>query len=162
MTEWCKWVGLLEKDVKWYMLSWKKGTVLENKRAKMIWDFEFRTRKTTRARRPDVVLEDKELMRLYILDMACPMEENIEEKRKEKLTKHQQIAFEMRERRKLYEVKIVPIVIGILGGGGTKVKETLKNIFGTEKTGILAEMTKTLLWESESMIRKVLSGIIQE
>ena len=43
--EWAKISKLLDKNVKWYEHSWEKGKVLENEKAKLLWDFEFRTRK---------------------------------------------------------------------------------------------------------------------
>lgn len=118
--------------------------------------------KKTRARRPDVILEDKEFKEIYIVDMSCPMEVNVEEKRKKKLTKYQQIAFETRERRRGYKVRVVPLIIGCLGGGGNKCNKALLEIFQKDRPEILAEMTKVVLWEGESLIRKILSGVIQE
>ena len=165
VSEWGKDYGLIEKDTKWWELSWEKGKVLENDRAKIVWDFEFKTRKKTRARRPDVILEDKEVKNIFIVDMLCPMECNIEEKRTEKLNKYRQLAFETRERRKGYIVELHPIVIGSLGGGGNGVFKVLRRIFGGREKRtceILGEMTKVVLWEGESMIRKILSGLIQE
>jgi len=53
----------------------------------------------------------------------CPQQQqqrNIEIKRLEKLTKHRQLPFELRERRPGYEIKVVPLVIGALGGGMMK------------------------------------------
>ena len=41
--------------------------------------------------------------------MSYPLEENFEKKWREKLTKYQQIAFEIREIRKWYEVRISAI-----------------------------------------------------
>ena len=40
-------------------------------------------RKTTTARRPDLTLEDAEGYIIWIVDMACPAEANIAEKRRE-------------------------------------------------------------------------------
>ena len=51
---------LVKKEVKWYKERWTRGHVLENARAKLLWDFEFNLQKTTAARRPDLILEDKE------------------------------------------------------------------------------------------------------
>ena len=39
---------------------WEQGTVLENGKAKLVWDFEFNLRKTNTSRRPDLILEYKE------------------------------------------------------------------------------------------------------
>jgi len=161
-VEWGKEKGLIEEKEKWYELSWKKGTMVENDKAKIVWDFEFKTRKKTRARRPDLILEDKVARKIFIVDMACPMEENIEDKRREKLTKYQQISFETRERRKGYEVRIVPLIIGCLGGGGDRVLKELTTLVNGKSRQILAEMTKVVLWEGESIVRKVLGGLIQE
>ena len=54
-----------------YKERWIRGHVLENDRAKLLWDFEFNLRKTTAARRPDLILEDKEKKYIWICDMAC-------------------------------------------------------------------------------------------
>ena len=71
---------------------------MDRKNWKLLWDFEFKMRKTCTARRPDLILEDKEKKNIYIVDMACPQESNIQKKRTEKLQKYQQLAFETREK----------------------------------------------------------------
>ena len=93
---WAKEYHLVKKEVKWYKERWTRRHVLENARAKLLWDFEFNLRKTTAARRPDQILEDKERKYAWICDMACPQKINIEEKRNEKRTKYRQLAFELR------------------------------------------------------------------
>ena len=57
---WAKEYHLVEKEVKWYKERWTRGHVLENARAKLVWDFEFNLWEMTTARRPDLILEDKE------------------------------------------------------------------------------------------------------
>ena len=137
--------------------------MLENNKAKLKWDFEFHLRKTTTARRPDLILEDKEQMKIWVCDMACPQQRNIEMKRLEKLTKYKQLAFEIRERRPGYKILIVPIVIGALGGGMKHAMSDLGKIFSNDELlkETLCEMQKTILMDSETTIRKVLSGLIQ-
>ena len=96
--------------------------------------------------------------------MACPNEKNIGEKHREKLNKYQQLVFEIREKRPEYRVEIVPIVTGCLGGGMKQVESQVKKII-KEDEGVrwtCHEMLKTVLFESESMLRKTLSGIIQK
>ena len=151
-----------KKEVKWYKERWTRGHVLENARAKLLWDFEFNLQKTTAARRPDLILEDKEKKHIWICDMACPQEFNVEEKRNEKRTKYRQLAFELRKRRVGYNIVVAPLVIGALGG---RVKETIQQIeriFGKGDWGkrIVGEMQKTILMDSESIIREVLSGLL--
>ena len=97
-----------------------------------------------------------------MIDMACPNEMNKEEKRTERIKKHQQLCYEIRERREGYIVKMIPSVIGCLGGGMKQLKTDLKELFDNEKEldKTVYEVQKTVLWESESIIRKVLSGIL--
>ena len=56
---WTKEQNLLDQNVKWYQEKRKRGHVLENSQAKLIWDFEFNLRKTTTSRRLDLMLEKK-------------------------------------------------------------------------------------------------------
>ena len=55
---WVKEHDLVGQDVVWYKEQWERGTVIENGKAKLIWDFKFHLRKTTTARRPDLILGD--------------------------------------------------------------------------------------------------------
>ena len=99
--------------------------------------------------------------------MACPQQGNIAAKRNEKVTKYRQLAFELRERRPGYDIAIIPVVIGALGGSMEEVLRDVERVFSkrlerkrlAEKA--VAEMQKTVLMDSESMVRKVLSGLIQ-
>ena len=66
--------------------------------------------------------------------MARPQENNIEKKRiekKNKQTNYRQLAFELRERRPGFKVRVVPLVISALGGGIKETVKELENIFET-------------------------------
>ena len=159
---WAKKFELVDKETIWYQQKWSRGTTLENAKAKLVWDFEFHLRKTTTARRPDLVLEDKEKKMIFICDMACPQTPNVQTKREEKLTKYRQLAYEMRERRPGYKVYVIPVVIGALGGGIKALKVDLKKLFNdNELDETVALMQRTVLMDSESLIRRVISGLIQ-
>ena len=96
---WAKEYELVSKDTTWYSERWERGTVTENDKGKLVWNFEFHLHKTTTARRSDLILEDKEKKKIWICDMACPQQRNIQAKRLDKLTKYRQLAYETRERR---------------------------------------------------------------
>ena len=95
--------------------------------------------------------------------MACPQERNIETKMNDKRTKYQQLAFEIRERRKEYKVVVVPIIIGCLGGGIDKTIREVRRIFENDELAkkIVGTMQKTVLMDSETTLRKIFSGLIQ-
>ena len=133
-----------------------------NHKAKLVWDFEFHLRNTTTARRPNLILELKEDEKIWICDMVCPQQNNIETKRIEKM-KYRQLAFETRERRPSYDVYVLPVVIGALGGGIKTLRKDLKKVFRNNELldEVVATMQKTVLMDSESIIRRVMSGLIQ-
>ena len=95
--------------------------------------------------------------------MACPEKNDIGAKRAEKMTKYRQIAFKTRERRPGYKVYIVPVVVGALGGGIKVLRFDLKKIFENNELleEIIAMIQKTILMDSESIIQRVISGLIQ-
>ena len=57
---------------------------------------------------------------------------------------------------------VVPLVIGSLGSGIKQLTKDIKVLFKPEDVNsILSEMQKVVLWESETILRKVTSGLIQ-
>ena len=79
--------------------------------------------------------------------MGCPMQQNIDTKRRDKLTRYRQLAFEMRERRPGYTVTFVPVIIGALGGGMKKTMDELTKLITKQELVVktAAEMQKTIL-----------------
>ena len=72
------------------------------------------------------------------------------------------MAFELRERREQYRVMVVPLVIECLGGGIKQLTKDIKVLFKPEDVNnILSKMQKVVLWESETILRKITSGLIQ-
>ena len=124
-------------------------------------NIEYHLRKTT-ARQPDVTIEYKNDNKILLVDIVCPSENKVDVKHAEKLQKYQQLGFEIRERQLGYNVMIIPIVIGCLGGSMRRVTNQIGRLtLDKKKTrAILNEMVKTVLLESESITRKVLSELI--
>ena len=163
-VKWAVENGLLPEETKWYAVNWERGKVIKDDGKKLYWDWEYRMRTSCIARRPDLTLEDTAKKTILLIDMACPNESSKEAKREEKMRKYQQLCFELRERREGYTVIVIPIVIGCHGGGIKELKSNIKRIFDHDhdkKLELIArEMQKTVLWESESLIRKILSGLL--
>ena len=55
---------------------------------------------------------------------------------------------------------VIPAVIGCLGM--KRLKDDIRELFNNEKDlhWISREMQKTVLWESETIMRKILSGLL--
>ena len=114
---WAKEQNLLDQNVKSYQGKWKRGHVLENSQVKLVWNFEYNLLKTVTPSRPDLILKEMQKKTIWICDMACLQQNNIEKKRLEKRTNYRQFAFEIRDRRPRFKVKVVPLAISAFGGG---------------------------------------------
>ena len=82
--------------------------------------------------------------------MSCTQENNTEKKRLEKKSNYKQLAIEIRERRPGFEVKVVPLVISVFMFDKDDLCER-----------IVPEMQKTILMDSEIIIKKVLLRFVQ-
>ena len=81
--------GLLGKNKKWYKKKrWNKVTVIENDERKLCWDFEHHLCKTATTRGPDVTIEYKDKNKIFLIDMACPSENDVDAKHAVKLQKY--------------------------------------------------------------------------
>ena len=120
--------------------------------------FEFNLRKTATSRRLDLTLEDKEKKILWICDKACPQENNIVIKQDGKRTKYRQLAIELRERKVEYKIYVI-----LVSGGIKEVIHKVKKIFKQDDLSqkIVEEMQRTILMDGETIIRKILSGLVQ-
>ena len=89
-------------------------SVLQNEDHKILWYFSNQTDHVIEARRLDLVVVDKKERSCKIIDFAVTGDSRIEEKRKDKIEKYQDLA---RELEKIWNiiVKIIPLVVGSLG-----------------------------------------------
>uniref|UniRef100_A0A087YQ23 Uncharacterized protein n=1 Tax=Poecilia formosa TaxID=48698 RepID=A0A087YQ23_POEFO len=87
--------------------------VVENDRAKILWDFQIQTDKMVMANQPDIVVVDKQQRKAVVVDVAIPSDYNIRKKEHEKLEKYQGLREELE---KAWKVKttVVPVVIRAL------------------------------------------------
>ena len=74
-----------------------------------------------------------------------------------------QLACELRERRPGYKITVIPLIIGVSGGGVKSAMVEVSNVLNKNELAkeVAGEMQKTILKDSESTIRKVLPGLIQ-
>ena len=89
--------------------------------------------------------------------MACSQQQNIEAKRLEKLAKYRQLAYESRERHPEYEIVVVPLVIGALGGGITQIMVNIGKMFKN-----IDLLERTICKSQKTTSRKVLLGLVGE
>ncbi|KAK7929498.1 hypothetical protein WMY93_005893 [Mugilogobius chulae] len=75
--------------------GWSFVNVVENDRAKILWDFQIQTDRMVMANQPDIVVVDKEQRRAVVVDVAIPSDGNIRRKEHEKLERYQGLREEL-------------------------------------------------------------------
>ncbi|KAJ8033778.1 Retinol dehydrogenase 8 [Holothuria leucospilota] len=127
-------------------------TVNETDRVKILWDFEVRTDKVITARRPDIIVVDKQEKTAKIIDVAIPLDKNIRGKEAEKTQKYQDLKLEIQ---KLWDVKakVIPIVIGALGAVSTSLERHLQRAPGEHD---MRKLMKQAILGSAHILRRVL------
>ena len=133
---------------------WKHApeAVTETEKVKILWDFSIRTDNYIQANKPDIVVVDKREKTCLIIDIACPLDANIQEKEKEKSVKYQDLR---RELEQLWKVKarVVPVVVGALGAVTKKHEGHVRSIM--EEISI-DDLQKATLLGTARLLREVL------
>lgn len=102
--------------------------VIENSRHVLYWDRSIITDKTVDHNRPDIVLIDKVNKRGILVDIAVPLTHNLEETEKTKISKYQNLAYDMKNIWKLNSIKIIPLVMSVEGVVTRNFKQNLEII----------------------------------
>ena len=136
--------------MKWY--KHEPDSVMENDKCKILWDFTIQTDHIIQARRPDIVLVNKQERTCQQIDVACPADRKVVEKEEEKIEKYRDLA---REVAKLWNVrvKIIPVVIGALGTIPNDLEERINEMGISLKT---AQIQMSVLLGTARILRKVL------
>ena len=79
-----------EQSERWY--DQVPDSVLGNEDYKMLWDFSVRTDHEIEARRPDLLIIDKNEKNCQIIDVAIPEDGRVRAKEDEKVEKYQDLA----------------------------------------------------------------------
>jgi len=89
--------------------------VLENGRYKLYWDREIITDVLIRANRPDIVIYDKRMKRVILIDIAVPLDHNLQSTFSTKISKYHDLAEELKQMWHLEDVRIVPVITSATG-----------------------------------------------
>lgn len=150
-VHWClaKKHGLQHSD-QWYQHI--AEPVIENDRVKLLWDFNVYTDHLIHARRPDIVVVDKDTKECLVIDIAVPGDTRVKTKEDEKCDKYRELCKELG---KLWKVKctVIPVVIGALGTVPTRLTSFL-GIMGINLS--VETIQKSAILGSARILRKVL------
>ena len=90
-----------------------------------------------KARRPDVVVIDKENNKVIIVDIASPWDHRVYEKEGEMIEKYQDLKREIGKLWDIRQQEVVPVVVGALGAVSKRLDTWLDKLGITIRTGLL-------------------------
>ena len=127
------------RSEKWY--EHQPEGVVENEKCKILWDMTIQSDHVIEARRPDIVVVDKEKKKVIIVDIASPWDHRLYEKEGEKIGKYQDLKREIGRLWGIRHLKVVPVVVGTLGAVSKRLDAWLEKIGATIRTGLLQKTT---------------------
>ena len=141
----------LRRIDKWY--EHHPDGVIENETVKILWDMTIQCDHYIEARRPDILVVEKESKKALIIDIASPGDCNVGEKESEKVVKYQDLKREIMKLWSLKSVEVIPVVVGALGSVSKKIGQYLEKIGIDVRIGLLQ---KTALLGTARILRSVL------
>ena len=126
---------------------------LINDIVKILWDVCIQVDRQIEHRRPDIVVMEKNTNKCLIIDVACPVDNNLTLKRNEKLDNYSELRLEI-ARMWDKETLIVPIIIGALESIPNDLECNLKKL---DISYNVETLQKSVLLGTANILRKVLS-----
>ena len=141
----------IQTERKWHLHQ--PTEVYIDNRVELLWDMTLTTDRAVGANRPDIVVRDKFEKKVYIIDISCPSDVNVDAKENEKITKYSGLRVELG---KMWnsECIVVPVIVGGLGA----VSRNFTNYLGMIPAQLSAAICiKITLLGSEKLMRSFLS-----
>ena len=101
---------------------------MENEKCRIYWNYAFPTTRQLQATKPDIVVIDKGVKEIYVIEFSAPAEHNIAQKEAEKKEKYRDLLVELRQIHRGHRVRLVVVVIWCLGGVPGSVVKALEGI----------------------------------
>ena len=135
----------------WY--EHEPDVVIESKGYKMLWDFTIQCDTKIEAQRPDIVLIDKTIKEVKIVDVTIPGDERVNEREVGKIGKYKVLKDEIARMWGMKDVIVIPVVVGALGAISTGFEKYIAAI-GIEMR--VEHAQKTALLGTARILRLVL------
>ena len=116
----------LKRSEKWYEHA--PEDVVENEEVKILWDVMIQCDREIKARKPDIVVVNKNERSCAIIDIAIPGDIRVSEKEKEKIERYQELKREIKRMWNIRSIKVIPVVVGALGSTSKKLKICIEEL----------------------------------
>ena len=114
----------LKRSEKWYEHA--PEDVVENEEVKILWDVMIQCDREIKARKPDIVVVNKNERSCAIIDIAIPGDMRVSEKEKEKIERYQELKTEIKRMWNIRSIKVIPVVVEALGSTSKKLKKCIE------------------------------------
>lgn len=147
--------GLINTYTPYY--KYQPQPVLENDSFRLYYDRTIITDRRVTNNRPDIVLMDKRVKSVYLIDVAIPNNNNMLDKYREKKAKYAELAIEIQQMWQMDRVEVIPIVVSSTGLVPKTLNKDLVSL-GLHKNTFI-DIQKAVILNTCHLVRKFLSNL---
>ena len=115
----------LKRSERWYEHA-PEG-VVENEEVKILWDVMIQCDREIKARKPDIVVVNKNET-CAIIDIAIPGDIRVSEKEMEKTERYQDLKTEIKRLWNIKNIKVISVNVGALDSTSKKLKNCIEEL----------------------------------
>ena len=132
----------LKRSEKWH--EHDPEGVVENEEVNILWDVMIQCDTEIKARKPDIVVVNKNKRSCAMVDIAIPGDIRVSEKKKENIQRCQQLKGEIKRMWNIRSIKVIPVVVGALGSTSKKLKKCIEEL----DVVISTALERSFAWDS--------------
>ena len=120
---------------------------------KILWDVMIQCYREIKARKPNIVVVNKNKKSCVIIDIAIPGDIRVSKKEKENIERYQKLKREIKRMWNIRSIKVIPVAVRTLCSTSKKLKSSIEELGVIISTALLQ---KTTLLRISLIFKKVL------
>ena len=120
---------------------------------KILWDVMIQCYREIKARKPNIVVVNKNKKSCAIIDVAIPGDIRVSKKEKENIERYRKLKREIKRMWNIRSIKVIPVAVRTLGSTSKKLKSSIEELGVIIRTALLQ---KTTLLRTSLIFKKVL------
>ena len=125
-----------KKSEKWY--EHIPEGVVKNDDLKTLWDVMIQCHREIKAKKPHIVVVNKNERVCATIDIAIPEDIRVcEKKKKEKIERYQELKREIKRMWNIKTIKFIPVAVGALGSASKKLRNCIEELGVNISTALL-------------------------
>ena len=120
---------------------------------KILWDVMIQCYREIKARKPNIVVVNKNEKSCAIIDIAIPGDIRVSKKEKENIERYRKLKREIKRMWNIRSIKVIPVAVRTLCSTSKKLKSSIEELGVIISTALLQ---KTTLLRTSLIFKKVL------